>query len=707
MKQLFQNTKEGAIKVEDVPSPTVRPGTLLVHNHFSAISPGTERGTVRAARSSYVQTARARPELVRRVIDLVQKRGVVEAYLAVQQKLSEPVALGYSTAGVVLEVGEGAEDHFKVGDRVACAGQGVASHAEQICVPVNLAAPVPDDVSLEHACFATIGAIALHGVRQAEIQLGDRVAVIGLGIVGLMTVQLVRAHGGRVAAFDLSPELVTLAKKLGAEMGSAGGTDKQVAAALSWSQGLGVDKVLVTASSTSSAPMVSAAGMARDRARVVAVGGVPFGLPREIAYPKELELRISRSYGPGRYDRNFEERGIDYPAGYVRWTETRNLESFIDAVRTGSVVLDPLITHRVLLDKAPAVYDLLLQDGEQAVGMVIEYPKAKAPPTQHHARVFTPRTSVGPIPGRVGVGFVGAGSFARTTLLPAFAKHKHAEMIQVANATGLSAKTVKEAFGFRGACTNPDDVIQDPSVDLVCIATRHDLHASLVIKALRAGKHVFVEKPLALDDASLSDVLDAAESSPGMVLVGFNRRFAPMSVALHRHVSGRGPTMTLIRVNGGSLAGHWLNDPHVGGGRLVGEGCHFVDLCSYFANDAVITDCRINVPGNSGQQPESFAVQLSFADGSIGQICYSSLGDPSMGKERVEVFSGGVSGFIDDFKSCQLVAKGRASKVRTKGKGHSQEVGFLIDAVKRGGPSPIPLATLAGVTRATFNALAR
>jgi len=701
MKQLFQDPKTGDVRVVELAPPALRAGTLLVRNAFSVVSPGTERATVATARSSYLATARARPDLVRRVMDTVRREGVLAAYRKVQAKLSEPRALGYSSAGVVLAVGPGSSEIFRAGDRVACCGQNVASHAETICVPVNLAARVPDHVPLEDAAFATLGAIALHGVRLAEPQLGGRYAVIGCGILGLLAVQLLRAHGARVAAFDLDPALVARAMALGAEAGLAGGTDDQVMSALAWTDALGVDGVVVTAASASDAPMVAAAGMARERAVVVAVGLVPFGLPREIAYAKELELRISRSYGPGRYDAGFEEKGIDYPAGYVRWTETRNLESFLHAVGEGRVQVGALVTHRYDLDEAAAAYDMLVaSDGPRPLGILIRYPAA---PERAPARAAPAPPAPRTVAGGIGVGFIGAGAFAKSVLLPALRAQSGVALRRVATAHGLTARDVQDKFEFAASGTDAAEVIADPAVDLVCIATRHDSHAALAVAALRAGKHVFVEKPLALDEAQLSAVEDAAAASPGLLLVGFNRRFAPLAALLRQAIASRGPIVATYRVNAGALPpGHWLNDPEVGGGRIVGEGCHFVDLLGYLTGDAAIVSLEARCAGRPSGPAEDVVVQLGFADGSVGQLVYTAKGDSSLGKERVEAHAGGVSAVLDDFRSLTVHRGARRRKHAGGGKGHAEEIAALLAAIRAGGPPPIAIRSLAGTTRATF-----
>src|SRR5262245_2277106 len=454
MRQLIMETRRGSVGIADLPEPALRPGMLLVRNAFSIVSPGTERNAIKIGRDSLLTTARARPDLVRRVLDTVRRDGVLAAYRKVQARLDELRPLGYASAGTVLAVAPGVEAPFREGDRVACAGAGYASHAEVIAVPSNLAARVPPGVDLEAAAFATLGAVALHGVRQARPALGERVAVIGLGVLGLLTVQLLRAAGVRVIAFDLSPERARRARDLGAEAGAAGTTDDQVTAALSWTDGVGVDGVVVTAASASDAPMVAAAAMCRERGRVTSVGLVPFGLPREIAYQKELELTIARSYGPGRYDPDFEEKGLDYPIEYVRWTETRNLEAFLHLVAERKVDPLALVTHRFGIDEATQAYDLLAgAGGAEALGMLISYPARqgveRAPVAARavdaaRPRALTPLTKGQPIVA----GFIGAGSFARSTLLPILKKHKDVRLRTVVTTQGVTALQAQRRFRF-------------------------------------------------------------------------------------------------------------------------------------------------------------------------------------------------------------------------------------------------------------------
>jgi len=699
---------DGTIGVVDLPEPALRPGSLLVRNAFSVISPGTERNAVKIGRDSLLATARARPDLLRRVLDTVRREGVLAAYRKVQARRDELRALGYASAGTVLAVGAGVEGLFRPGDRVACAGAGYASHAEVVAVPANLAARVPPDVGLDAAAFATLGAVALHGVRQARPALGERVTVIGLGVLGLLTVQLLRAAGVRVIAFDLSPDLADRARLLGAEATGSGTTDEQVAAALAWTDGVGVDGVIVTAASSTDAPMVAAAGMCRERGRVTAVGLVPFGLPREIAYQKELDLTIARSYGPGRYDPAFEEQGVDYPIAYVRWTETRNLEGFLQLVAEGKVDPLALVTHRFAIAEAPRAYEMLADDREHPLGIVLSYPSppdalAVAPAAAATSLPARPARSTPPLAKDqpIVVGFIGAGSFARSTLLPILKKHRDVRLRTVVTTQGVTALLAQRRFGFDQIGTDPDRVFSDPDVHLVFIATRHDSHADLVVRALEAGKHVFVEKPLAINEEQLGRVERAAASAPGILMVGFNRRYSPYARALREAFAARGPLMMTYRVNAGPLpSGHWLNDPLIGGGRIIGEACHFIDLMSFLTGDAGFASVAGHGPGRGSA--ENFGATLNFADGSVGQLLYTARGSPRLSKERLEIHGGGASAILDDFRSTVVNIGRRTTRARGAQKGHAEELLACLGAVHRGEPVAEPLGVLGAVMRATF-----
>lgn len=686
MRQVVQSLRTGAVDVLDVPPPQLRPGGALVLTKASLISAGTERSKVALGEKSLIGKARARPDLARQVLAKARQDGVAETYRTVVDRLDAPGPLGYSAAGVVVEVGPGCHG-VSVGDLVACAGGGYANHAELNFVPQNLLARAPDGVRAEGAAFATLGAIAMQGVRQGDVRLGDRVVVIGLGLVGLLTVQLVRAAGGRVLAVDVDPAACALADAVGAELSVARGEAVEAVAA-EFTAGNGADVVLICASTPEDDPIVLAGRLSRDRGRVVVVGAVGMGVPRDTFYEKELDLRLSRSYGPGRYDPEYEERGHDYPIGYVRWTERRNLEEFMRLVGAGVVDVESLTTHRFAIEDAADAYATIVGKGEgrRPVGVLLMY-------GGDEATVRAPRTrTVGqrpPVEGAIGLAAIGAGSFATRVLLPAFTGRADVEPVAVASAGGVSAQTAASRFGFSYAASDAETLFADGAVVAVVVATRHDSHASLAAQALRAGKAVFCEKPLATTSAGLEAVAAAYEASGAPLFVGFNRRYSPhtraVAAALPRHV----PRAITCRVNAGPLpAGHWTKDEHVGGGRIVGELCHFLDLACALAEGPPVRVAAEPLRGGDADEPyDTVLVQVSFACGSVASLQYLGNGDPAVAKERVEVYCGGVVAEIDDFRTTTLVRGGRSRRERTRRreKGHAEEVAAFVELVRAGG----------------------
>lgn len=703
MKQVLQEMDTGALRLVDVPAPLVRPGGVLVRTRYSVISVGTERSKIELGRKSLLGKARERPDQVRKVLDAVKREGVASAYRKVRSRLSAPSPLGYSCAGVVEAVGPGVDD-IEVGQLVACAGAGYANHAERVWVPKNLVVPVPDGVVADEAAFATLGAIALQGVRQADVRLGETVAVIGLGILGQLTVQLLRAAGVQPIGIDVDAARVALAERHGAA-GVLRSEDVAGRVAV-LSGGIGADAVIITAATSSEDPIRLAGEIARDRGRVVVVGAVPIRPPRSPYYEKELEIRLSRSYGPGRYDPEYEEKGHDYPVGYVRWTERRNLGEFLRLLSTGAVRMDELITHRFPFAEVERAYGTLTgEEGRGALGVVLEYPEeATEEPRRIVVRdVADPRA---PVTGPIGVGLIGAGNFAQDVLIPSL-KRLGVEFRGVVTASGLTARGVAEKHGFAYAASSADEVLADPGTHVVVVATRHDEHARLAAEALRAGKAVFVEKPLALDEASLEDVLGAA-SQGGPLMVGFNRRFAPATQFVRERLERTaGARVVHIRVNAGAVpATSWVHDPEVGGGRLVGEGCHFIDLALYLAGSPAV---EVSAQAIAGSDPaaalqDNVVVTLRCADGSIASILYTSKGNPRSGKERIEVFAGGVSAVIDDFRGAEVHGAKRERWKGRQDKGHHAELEAFVRAVREGATSPISLAELENSSRATLRA---
>lgn len=695
--------KTGVLSVADVPPPTVRRGHLLVRTAASLISAGTEKSKVDLGKKSLLGKARERPDLVKKVIDKVKSEGLASAFTAVKAKLDTAIAMGYSAAGTVVEIGEGV-DGFSVGDRVACAGAGYASHAEMNSVPKNLCVRIPDQVTFDEAAFGTLGAIALQGVRLAVPTLGEAVVVIGLGLLGQITIQLLRANGCRVLGVDTDETKFDLARELGAEMCVA--PDAAADAIARWSRGRGADAVLITAATRSNDPVELAGEVSRLKGRVIVVGLVGMDVPRETYYERELTLQLSMSYGPGRYDTEYEERGHDYPLPYVRWTEGRNIEAFLDLIANGSMQIDRLITHRFPIERGEDAYKLIEGDAsEPYLGIVLQYDGAK----RLDRSIILRSTSSAPA-AAVCVGMIGAGSYARKFLLPNLKKCS-VDFRVIATASGLSARDIGSQYGFVTCVSDAEQVIDDKQTNLIVIATRHNTHASLAKLALERGKHVFVEKPLAMNDAELDAVIEAASNSAGRLMVGFNRRFSPSAQQAKEFFADRqAPLSILYRVNAGRIPGDsWIQDPVEGGGRIVGEVCHFVDMMQYLTGSLTTRVYAESIASRDNEitDVDSVFITLKFSDGSNGTIAYLAEGDRSLAKERIEIFGEARTCVIDDFRSVTMYAGGRETRKKTIGqdKGQTNEVKALCDFVKNGGEAPIELDDLATTSRATFRVL--
>jgi predicted dehydrogenase/threonine dehydrogenase-like Zn-dependent dehydrogenase len=695
MRQVLQHARSGEIVVTEVPSPKLLPGCVLVRIAASLVSAGTERASSEFASKNLVQKAKARPDLVRDVMNKVRRDGIFSAVSAVRSRLDQPTALGYSSAGTVVEVGEGVND-LNIGDRVACAGAGHAVHAEFACVPRLLIAKLPSKVSFEQAAFTTVGAVALHGIRLAEAKLGDVVAVIGLGLLGQLTVQLLKSGGCRVLGMDINPERAELASQLGADEVSIAAPEF-IDLCLSQSSGKGVDAVLIAAETASSDPVNVAAEVARDRSIVVAVGTVGMELQRKLYFEKELDFRVSRSYGPGRYDSAFEQKGRDYPIGYVRWTETRNMEAFVRLLAAGKVDVKSLITHRFPIERAQRSYDLISGDaGEPSLGVLITYSEKSE---QTSNLVLLRQSSAPKTVGkddRVSIGLLGAGSFATSTLLPAIKKLKNVKLISVCAANGSHARYAAEKFGFEYCATDETRLLGDSEINTIVISTRHHLHGTQVVHALQAGKNVFCEKPLCLTEEELSKITDAYSQSSGkcLLMVGFNRRFAPMAIRMHEFVCAiKEPISMHYRVNAGAMPDdHWVNDPEQGGGRVLGEVCHFLDFLSFLAGAAPI-QVQTHSLANLGQYSgDNLVISINFANGSLGTISYLANGDRAYSKERIEVFGGGATAVLEDFRTLELVRHGRKQTFRSRfrqDKGHRGEWQAFVEAIVSGKSAPI------------------
>ena len=662
MRQVVQHMRTGKLSVEEVPNPTVQPGGLLVATRASLISVGTERATVGVAKKSLVGKAMDRPDLVRKVVQKVQKDGLLDTARMVSARLDAPAALGYSCAGVILEVGEGVTG-FTVGDRVACAGQNYASHAEVVFVPQNLCVKIPDAVTFDDAAYVTVGAIALQGVRQADPKLGDIVAVVGLGLVGQLTVQLLRANGCRVIAADPDETKQALARKLGAEVATA--PDGLATVAESVSDGHGVDAVLIAASSKSSAPVELAGEIARRKGRVVVIGAVGMTLPREPYYFKELELRLSTSYGPGRYDPDYEEKGKDYPYGYVRWTERRNMAAFLQLIAEDNLNVDVLTHHRVPIGRAEEAYSKIMDAADSPLGVLLTY-EGTAGTTSSKTVMLREAKPL----ARVRFGLIGAGSHVKDALVPALKKVAEAEVVSVCTQRGINARALATRLGAARCTTDYREVLADADVNAVLIGTRHDLHAEIVIAALKAGKHVFVEKPLCLTRAELDEIAktyaEAARSGLRLA-VGFNRRFSPhFARAADFLRDRRSPLVMTYRVNAGAIPpDHWTQDPEIGGGRIIGEGCHFVDYLQTLSGGRVVSVYATAAEGEAGPMDDQAVLSLRFSDGSVGTIVYAAGGDTALPKERCEVFADGKSVVMDDFARSEFYSGGRRTVFKT------------------------------------------
>jgi len=705
MKQVIQSARSGKLSLREVPPPRVRAGHLLVATRASVISAGTERMVIEFARKSLAAKARSRPDLVRKVLDKARRDGVAATLKAVMARLDEPLPLGYSAAGRVVAVGAGLEGAFQVGQRVAVAGAGLANHADLNVVPAALAAPVPDDVSDEEAAFGTVAAIAMAGMRSLEARLGDVVAVIGVGLIGQLAVGLLALQGARVVAIDTNPARLELARTMGAELTLDPTGEGIEAAVAALSGGIGCDSVLIAAATDSSEPLALAAALARDRARVVLVGKIGTEFDYAAFMKKELSLSVSRSYGPGRYDPEFEGGGIKYPVGWVRWTETENLREAVRLMgrsRRHRLDVAALITHRFPFSQAEAAYTLVTEGGEPHLGVVLAYDEAAAAP------VSFPPPAVPAATGRCVVGMIGAGAFARTVLLPELARLPGVELRTLCTQRGASAEHGQQTFGFARATTDLDAVLGDPAINAVVIATRHGSHADLTARALAAGKAVLVEKPLAMDAVQLNRVIAARQDSTGFVLVGFNRRFAPLVTAMQAHLArSAGPRLIQIRVNAGAVPPEsWVNAADEGGGRILGELCHFIDLARALAGAPITTVSAEAVAAGPGPC-DDVVTTLAFANGSLATLLYTARGDTASGKERIELFAGGSVAVLDNFRSLSLTVGGhtRTEKSFSQDKGHRAELAAFAEAVAAGGPAPIDEAELIESSRATLAVL--
>jgi predicted dehydrogenase/threonine dehydrogenase-like Zn-dependent dehydrogenase len=706
MKQVIQNLRSGKTMLVDVPIPKPGPGMALIQTAASLVSIGTERTLVEFAGKSLLGKARSRPDLVRQTLEKLRRDGLVNTLEAVTNRLDQPLLLGYSSAGHVIAVGEGTRK-LKVDDRVACAGGGYAIHAEYAVVPENLVTPLPDSVDFEAGAFTTLGAIALNGFRLAQVQVGEHVAVIGLGLLGQLTIQLAMAGGCKVFGVDLEVDRVDLARRFGVE---AALRSEAIEVVNLITKGRGFDAVIICADTPSNDPIQFAGEIARDRGKVVAVGAVGLEIPRNLYYQKELSFTVSRSYGPGRYDPFYEEKGQDYPIGYVRWTEGRNLAAIVDLMGSGRLDVQPLITHRFPIERAIEAYDLITEsEGSSPLGVIISYPEAVIGEEDLTRKIVFPEVVVRPS-RQVQLGVLGAGNFATAVMLPAMKKVKGIDFIGIATATGFKGRHAAKRYDFKYATTEENQIYQDESVNTVAILTRHHLHAHQVMAGLKSGKHVFCEKPLALNRDELNQILEVLQVSDHLLMVGFNRRFAPASKMLKTFLSPlKDPLFMHYRVNAGAIPStHWVQDPEQGGGRIIGEACHFIDFLTFLTDSLPVSVKTVGLPEDDLACEDNVHMTITFKNGSQGAISYLSNGDRALPKERLEVFCGGHVAVLDDFRILRMISQGKTRTWRSRwkqDKGHVAEWEAFSDAIQKGGDPPIPYSHLLSVTITSFIAV--
>ena len=690
MKQIIQSRRSGKLTLKQVPKPRLKPGYLLVQTTASLISTGTERNEITFAKKNLLAKANSRPDLVKKVLKKVKKDGFRQAFQSVMARLDEPLPLGYSAAGKIIELGRELEGQFRVGERVSMAGAGLANPAEFNSVPASLASSIPESVSDEEASFGTVGAIALHAVRNLESELGDFIAVIGMGLIGQLAAQLIRLSGGRVIAIDYNKDRLNLAKTLGVDFIIELGKIDSSEDVLNFTNGRGADGILIAAATATSEPFQMAADIARDRARVTMVGMTGTEFPYAEFMKKELNIIVSRSYGPGRYDTDFEHRGAKYPEGWVRWTETENLRECLRLMgekKERKLNVTPLISHRFPFEKSEEAYTMILKESHSPMGVVLSYPEKKPPLKQPSIR-FTKAKQNRPCI----LGVIGAGNFAKTTLFPALKSHKDVRLHTIVSERGASAGYTQETFSFERASTDPCDIFDHQEINAVIIVTRHNTHAQFTERALYSGKNVFVEKPLALNQSELESIVSTRNNFSDIFFqVGFNRRFAPMATIVKKELDKSNlPRFMTFRINAGKVpADHWINSPDEGGGRILGELCHFVDLARFFASSP-ITSVHGEASSNKNFLSENVAASLSFANGSLANILYTANGDDSREKENYQIFSGGKNFKIDDFRRLEISHQGKSIvKRNSQDKGMKQSLHSFIKAVSDKNSNPI------------------
>ncbi|MDB2624711.1 bi-domain-containing oxidoreductase [Flavobacteriaceae bacterium] len=702
MKQLTQKLGSGEMVTQNIPYPQVGKGMIIVRNYYSIISAGTEGSTVEAARKSLLGKAKERPQQVKQVIDTLRKQGPIQTYRAVTKKLDAYSPLGYSCAGEVIEVGENVTS-FKVGDKVACAGVGYANHAEVVSVPINLSVKLNDGANIKDAAYNTLGAIAMQGVRQADMRLGETCVIIGLGLLGQLTALILRASGVNVIGIDISEAVVKHTKNNKVcdftFTRNTPGLDEKI---YSITSGIGADSVIIAAATTSTDPINFAGSIARKKGSIVVLGAVPTGFDRDpFWYRKELQLKMACSYGPGRYDLNYEEKGIDYPAAYVRWTQNRNMQAFQELLATKRIDISYMSTHEFTFDEAPKAFDLVLSRSEPFIGIVLKYDINKS----HSKSKIVFKNNQGIPASKVNISFIGAGSYAQGNLLPNIPENSQVSKIGVLTNTGTTSKRVAEKFKFNFCATLENDVL-DEKTNTVFVATRHDSHGKYVLKALEQNKHVFVEKPLCLKESELENIIEAQQQSQTAVMIGFNRRFSPLTQKIKNLVVS-GPISMIYRINAGAISKDtWIQDMEVGGGRVLGEVCHFIDYLTYL-NGSLPTKVSAHVLSDPECLNDTVNIMLQFENGSTGVVCYYSNGSKSLAKEYVEVYASGTTAILNDFKELRIYGKGKPSKTKlfNQNKGQKEMVEGFINGIITSGKAPILFSEIVSVTKASFKVL--
>lgn len=720
MKQIIQSFKSGELWLAEVPVPACKSGGAVVQTRASFVSAGTERMLVDFAKKNIIGKALQMPDQVQKVLRKMKSEGIFETLEKVKAKLDQPIPLGYSSAGVIEELGHSMRG-FAVGDRVACGGAGYANHADYNYVPKNLMVKIPDGVSFEDASCATVGSIAMQGVRQCDVRLGEQVCVMGLGLLGLLAVQMLKASGCKVIGFDPNPARCKDAINLGADVAVS---SDLAAAADQFSQGMGVDAVLITAATKSNDPVTVAGEIARMKGKVVVTGLVGMDLPRDDYYKKELDFKLSLSYGPGRYDSNYEEGGNDYPYGYVRWTEQRNISSFLDLVASGAVTPSKLVTHHFDISDALDAYDLLLGKAEEPyLGIVIDY-EEKSSEVLQSGRLEVLKNTGGVKSKEVNVGFIGAGNFTKAVLFPELKKMSDVNLKTLCTATGMNAGETAKKENFDIASTDYESMLKDESINTVFVTTQHNSHAKFIGESLEAGKHVFVEKPLAITQDQLdrlkatvgkigsgedgkSGSSEDLKSATPILMAGFNRRFSPHADLLKKYFAKRTtPIFMSYRVNAGIIPPDvWIQDPAIGGGRIIGEGCHFIDFASHIIGQNVVeVQAQCVSTENAGLVAEdNVSINLKYADGSVANILYVALGSADLAKERCEIYANESVAVMENFNKTTCSGKlGKEKLVGKQAKGFNEELTAFFKAIKEGGESPIPYDSLINTTEVGF-----